>query len=159
MKFLFTFKTSWGLAAIEVSKENKPLRIILPPAKIDKEVIFVKPDDRLKRWRAFLQDYFDGVFKEPPKLDELLPTGFSLSVYSALQKITAGKVISYSELAALSGNRKAYRAVGQALAKNPFPIVVPCHRVIRLDGSLGGFSGAGGTDYKKRLLLHEGAMI
>lgn len=158
-KSFIRFETKWGLTAIEISHDNKPLQIILPPARISRSAIFPKPDDRLKRWSSFLQDYFDGIFKKPPKLDGILPDGFSLSIYRALQKIPAGKVISYKELASLSGNPGAYRAAGQALAKNPFAIVVPCHRVIRSDGSLGGFSGVSGISYKKRLLSHEGVVI
>lgn len=159
MRFLFAFNTSWGQAAIEVSKDKKPIKIILPPNKISKKTVLIEPDDRLKMWSSFLQDYFDGFFKKPPSIDDLLPAGFSLSVYKALQNIPAGKVITYSELASLCGHRKAYRAVGQALAKNIYPIIVPCHRVIRSDGSLGGFSGVGGISYKRRLLLHEGVKI
>ncbi len=61
-----------------------------------------------------------------------------------------GETRSYKWLAGEAGSPRAYRAVGQAMAKNPFPLVVPCHRVVASDGSLGGFSG--GLDLKKALL-------
>jgi len=67
-----------------------------------------------------------------------------------------GQTCTYGELAALVGNRRAARAVGQALARNPTPILVPCHRVLASGGGLGGFGG--GLEMKRRLLLLEGAI-
>lgn len=81
-------------------------------------------------------------------------TKFSARVLKQTCKIPAGKVDTYSGLAAKIGSPGAARAVGNALAKNPFPIVIPCHRVVRADGSLGGFGG--GTRMKKELLGKEG---
>lgn len=69
-------------------------------------------------------------------------------------KIPSGKVSTYSRIASKLGNSSAARAVGNALARNPFPLVIPCHRAIRSDGSLGGY--AGGIDMKKKLLELEG---
>jgi len=155
-ELIVPFETKWGLAIIEVSQDKKPARIILPPARINKKAVIVKPDDTIKRWVAFLRNYFNGNFTKPPRIDDLLPQNFSFSTYRALQKIPAGKVVTYKQLASYAGRDNAPRAVGQALAKNPFPIVVPCHRVISSNGSLGGFSARGGIGYKKRLLSHEG---
>ncbi|MEE8595900.1 MAG: methylated-DNA--[protein]-cysteine S-methyltransferase, partial [Gemmatimonadota bacterium] len=70
------------------------------------------------------------------------------------EAIRFGQVIPYSELAKRIGKPKAARAVGTAVGANPVPIVVPCHRVVRLDGSLGGYGG--GIEYKERLLEIEG---
>ena len=84
------------------------------------------------------------------------PTSFEQSVYDALMAIPAGEVRTYSQLAATIGHPGGARAVGQALARNPHPVVVPCHRVVRADGSLGGYSGEGGSEGKRALLAAEG---
>lgn len=81
-------------------------------------------------------------------------TEFEKKVYRASLDIPKGEVRSYKWLAIRAGSPKACRAVGNALNKNPYPILVPCHRVVRSDGSMGGF--AGGVAAKKRLLLQEG---
>ena len=80
---------------------------------------------------------------------------FQKKVWRSLLKIPFGQSRSYSEIAIDIGHPKACRAVGNANSKNPLPIIVPCHRVIRSDGSLGGYSS--GLDIKSMLLLHEGA--
>lgn len=83
-----------------------------------------------------------------------MPTEFEQKVYNALRKIPKGEVRSYEWVAEQIGNPKAVRAVGNALHNNPTPIIVPCHRVIRKDGSLGGFGL--GRKKKRELLLKEG---
>ena len=83
-------------------------------------------------------------------------TPFQLRVWQELRRIPWGQTISYGELARRVGNPKASRAVGQANAVNPIPLIIPCHRVIAADGSLGGYSS--GLDRKRWLLRHEGAM-
>src|SRR5690606_375064 len=85
-----------------------------------------------------------------------LPT-FSRRVYEAVRKVPAGKTLSYGEVATLLGSPGAARAVGQALGKNPFALIVPCHRVLAAGGKLGGFSANGGVLTKTRLLACEGA--
>jgi methylated-DNA-[protein]-cysteine S-methyltransferase len=83
-------------------------------------------------------------------------TPFQLRVWQELRRIPRGQTISYGELARRVGSPKAARAVGQANALNPIPLIIPCHRVIAGDGSLGGYSA--GLDRKRWLLRHEGAM-
>jgi methylated-DNA-[protein]-cysteine S-methyltransferase len=77
---------------------------------------------------------------------------FFRRVYEVTRGIPPGETLSYAELAERAGSPKAFRAVGQAMAKNPFPVVVPCHRVLAAGGKLGGFSAPGGTATKVRLL-------
>lgn len=84
-------------------------------------------------------------------------TKFSARVLRQTCKIPPGKVDTYSGLAAKIGSPRAARAVGTALANNPFPLVIPCHRVVRADGSLGGFGG--GIGMKKELLNKEGVVL
>ena len=82
-------------------------------------------------------------------------TKFQLAVWKEIAKIKPGKTKTYSELANILGKPKSARAVANACGKNPYPGPIPCHRVIRSDGSLGGYSGAGGIETKRKLLLNE----
>ena len=79
-------------------------------------------------------------------------TKFQLKVWNYLKKIPKGKVKSYLEVAKGIGKPKAFRAVANAVGKNPYPLLIPCHRVIRSDGSLGGYSGKGGIKEKSTIL-------
>lgn len=99
-----------------------------------------------------LDEYFDGrrhAFDLP--LDLRLATGFRRDVIVHLPEIGYGHTASYAEVAAASGSPRAVRAVGTACAKNPLPVIVPCHRVVRSDGGIGQY--VGGVD-AKRTLLH-----
>ncbi len=86
-------------------------------------------------------------------------TKFQLKVWNYLMKIPRGKVKTYLEVAKAIRKPKAFRAVANAVAKNPYPPKIPCHRVIRSDGSLGGYSGKGGLQQKRRLLKLEKILI
>jgi methylated-DNA-[protein]-cysteine S-methyltransferase len=90
--------------------------------------------------------------------DARLPA-FHRRVYDALRRVRPGETVGYGELAALAGSPGAARAVGQAVGKNPVPIVVPCHRVLAAGGKPGGFSAHGGVDTKRRMLEIEGVML
>lgn len=83
---------------------------------------------------------------------------FQREVLLLTKDIPRGKVLSYGEIARRLGKEGAARAVGQALARNPIPIVIPCHRVLAADGALGGYSGGKGIETKKQLLELEGAL-
>ncbi len=82
---------------------------------------------------------------------------FRRAVYAAAREIPPGSTATYGELAAAAHNEGAAREVGAALAANPFPIVVPCHRVLASTGALHGFSAPGGIATKRRMLEIEGA--
>ena len=90
---------------------------------------------------------------------KLKGTKFQLKVWDFLKKIPKGTVKTYSEVAKAIRKPMAVRAVANAIAKNPYPIQIPCHRVIRSDGSLGGYSGVGGVKKKKNLLKKEGIIV
>ena len=92
-------------------------------------------------------------------IEKLNGTAFQKKVWSALLKIPKGKTLTYKQLAKNIDNPKAVRAVGNAVGKNPLPIIIPCHRVIKSDGSLGGYSGKGGVKTKKMLLKKESVKI
>jgi len=100
-----------------------------------------------------LTEYFAGrrlLFDVPLDLPD---AGFRGRAQAALSDIPFGETVSYAQLAALCDNPRAVRAVGSACASNPVPIIRPCHRVLRSDGSLGGYRG--GLEAKEWLLAHE----
>ncbi|MCS7250441.1 MAG: MGMT family protein [candidate division WOR-3 bacterium] len=82
---------------------------------------------------------------------------FAKKVLEIVKKIPKGKVVSYKEIAIKLGNKNLARAVGQVLKRNPYPIIIPCHRVIKSDGKIGGYSL--GIKKKKELLKKEGILI
>ena len=87
---------------------------------------------------------------------KLSGTVFQIKVWKALMGIPRGQVRTYSEIARQIGHPNSARAVANACAKNPYLPEVPCHRVIRTDGGLGGYSGPGGVETKRKLLREEG---
>ena len=90
---------------------------------------------------------------------KLIGTEFQLKVWAYLRKIPRGSVRTYSQVAKDIGKPLAIRAVANAIGKNPYAPKIPCHRVIRSDGSLGGYSGKGGVKTKKFLLQKEGITL
>lgn len=110
---------------------------------------------RLDEVRLQLDEYFAGKrteFEIP--IDWTLVKGYAREVLKATAEIPYGQVMSYREVAKTTGRDKAVRAAGNALGSNPIPVIVPCHRVLRSDGSLGGYTG--GLEKKKLLLELEG---
>ena len=91
-------------------------------------------------------------------VDEELPDA-DRAVYGVARTIPPGGTLTYGDVAARVGTAGDARAVGQTMARNPFPIIVPCHRVVAADGALGGFSAGGGTETKRRMLVIEGAAV
>ena len=90
---------------------------------------------------------------------KLKGTKFQLKVWSYLRKIPRGSLKTYSQVAKAIGKPHAVRAVANAIGKNPLAPKIPCHRVIRSDGSLGGYSGKGGIKTKRLLLKKEGVTL
>ena len=90
---------------------------------------------------------------------KLKGTEFQLKVWAYLRKIPHGSDKTYSQVAKAIGKPLAVRAVANAIGKNPYPPKIPCHRVIRSDGSLGGYSGKGGIKTKRFLLKKEGIIL
>lgn len=100
-----------------------------------------------------IKDYFKGYKKNFDLKVYLKGTGFQTAIWQELAATGYGETISYSELAKRAGNKKAYRAAATCCAINPVPIIIPCHRVIAKDGSIGGFGG--GTEMKRKMLQIE----
>lgn len=130
-------------AVLQTLAERISPRILHAPARLDTTA-------------RELEEYFTGTrhtFDIP--LDWRLSAGFRATVLHRLPDIGYGHTASYAAVAALAGNPKAVRAVGTACATNPLPVVVPCHRVVRSDGSMGGYLG--GIEAKRTLLTLETA--
>jgi methylated-DNA-[protein]-cysteine S-methyltransferase len=100
-----------------------------------------------------IQDYFAGKVTSFSSPLHLQGRSFDMRVWQALQRIPLGETRFYEEIARAIGNPRACRAVGSANGRNPIPLLIPCHRVIRKDGGLGGFSS--GTKIKEWLLHFE----
>jgi methylated-DNA-[protein]-cysteine S-methyltransferase len=107
--------------------------------------------------RRQLEEYFEGErTRFQLKLDRRLMRGIARDVLAATARVPFGRTTTYGALAERIGRPRASRAVGNALGSNPIPIVVPCHRVLRTGGDVGGY--AGGPSRKRRLLTLEGSL-
>jgi len=91
-------------------------------------------------------------------MKKLNGTKFQISVWKEIKKIPKGQTKTYKDIALALKKPKSSRAVANACGKNPLLIEIPCHRVIRSDGKLGGYSGKGGVNQKRKLLKEEGAL-
>jgi O-6-methylguanine DNA methyltransferase len=105
--------------------------------------------------------YFEDSVPIPPDLPIQIDylTKFQQTVLEAVKQIPMGTITTYGELAQQMDNEKAARAVGQALRANPLPVIIPCHRVVLSDGSVGGYGGILGSERKIALLKHEGVIL
>jgi methylated-DNA-[protein]-cysteine S-methyltransferase len=158
------FKTKWGYFGL-AGTEYGLLRTCLPlssPEKVKSQLLTTLEAPRFeKRLFKTAQDqitsYFEGAYVNfadiPTAFDGL--GDFCSSVLTACRGIEFGQVVTYCALAKKINRPTASRAIGNALAKNPLPLIIPCHRVIRNDGQPGGFSAPGGINTKTKLLKHE----
>jgi methylated-DNA-[protein]-cysteine S-methyltransferase len=113
--------------------------------------------ERLDEPRRELDEYFGGYRKEfDLPIDWSILRGFTLKVLRETARIDFGELRSYAEVATAAGSPRAVRAAGNALGANPMPVVVPCHRVVRTGGALGGYTG--GVERKEFLLHLEGIL-
>ena len=144
--------TETGLIRVAFDVENHDAVLDVLARRVSARVL--RAPRRLDRAATELDEYFAGtrrVFDVP--LDLSLSSGFRQIVQRHLPSIAYGRTETYREVAELVGNPKAMRAVGSACASNPLPVVVPCHRVLRTDGTLGGY--VGGLPAKSALLTLE----
>ena len=159
------FQTKWGYFGLAGS-ESGLCRTQLPgsnPEKIKTLLLknlhcFESDKNFCKNLQQEIIAYFEGDCVKfsrdiPLILDGL--TSFSTSVLKTCREIEIGQTITYGQLAKKAGSPNASRAAGSVLAKNPLPLIIPCHRIIRSDGKIGGFSAPGGISVKKKLLELE----
>jgi methylated-DNA-[protein]-cysteine S-methyltransferase len=146
--------TDAGLVRVAYDIEDHDVVLQTLATRVSPRVL--RAPERLDTAATEIDEYFAGRrrrFDLP--LDLRLSGGFYRTVLGFLQGIDYGTTASYTAIATAAGSPKAVRAVGTACATNPVPIVVPCHRVLRSDGTIGQYLG--GTDTKKRLLALEAA--
>ncbi|HVE67861.1 MAG TPA: methylated-DNA--[protein]-cysteine S-methyltransferase [Solirubrobacteraceae bacterium] len=153
---LFVATTRRGLLEIGFHADEVPDYLDAIAARVSPRIL--EAPGRLDAARRQLDDYFAGrreSFDLP--LDwSLARQGFGRRVLDATARIPFGGALTYTEVASKAGNPRAVRAAGSALGANPIPIVVPCHRVLRTGGALGGYGG--GLERKRWLLEHEGVL-
>ena len=151
---LYIASTEQGLCALDFGMGEEVFLNTLDPLARTEQAS--KP---LLAITAQLREYFDGQRTAfDIRIDLKRLTAFQRHVLAATSGIPTGAMWTYKRVAETIGKPKASRAVGQALGRNPIPIVIPCHRVIASDGKLGGYSGGGGLTSKKHLLRLEGAL-
>ena len=152
---LFVVGTDQGVLAVSWERDDVLEKVA---AAVSPRVL--EAPGRLDDARRQLDEYFAHRrerFDLP--IDWSLTKGFRREVLHELVRVPFGEVISYAGLAERAGNPGASRAVGSAMATNPIPIIVPCHRVLRTGGALGGYSGRDGLVTKRFLLELEGALL
>lgn len=166
MQTVMIFKSPWGWMGI--AESSKGIQAIALPKRSKQEVesdlqtqsnglVQQGKSARLEEARSQLLDYLAGTrntFDVP--LDLSQGTAFQRQVWRMLLRVPYGKLRSYQWIAARVGGPQYARAVGNAVGANPIPIVIPCHRIVAHDASLGGFSG--GLPMKRKLLSLEGTL-
>ena len=145
--------SAWGLVAVTLPQPTEAEALSRLPADSGGE-----PQDPsgldVRILTGKLRRYFDGeavTFDEP--LDPTLGTEFQRRVWAVTRAIPRGQTCTYSQIARQAGSPRAARAVGQAMARNPCPVIVPCHRVVGYNGQLTGFGG--GLEMKRQMLAME----
>jgi len=152
------FRTAWGWCGISVTRKGLA-RLIIPDGVSRAELARLLGAPGAKGAHGAVKmigDYFAGRkrgFDVP--VDFTGATAFERAVYRAAAEIPYASTASYGEIARRIGRPGAARAVGMAMSRNPVPVVVPCHRVVKTNGGLGGFSARGGVATKERLLAFE----
>lgn len=163
------FETSYGVCGIAWSNQGLT-HVQLPESTraktearlqraADRHTAFGDPDFVRETIDA-LSAYFSGVevdLRTLPLDDSFVPS-FNAAIYRSLRQISHGTTVTYGDLARGQVRPGAARAVGVAMSRNPWPIIVPCHRVVGADGKMTGFSAHGGVHIKTRLLAMEGAL-
>ena len=166
MRQAIIFKSRWGWMGI--SETTKGIdAVVLPKGSrqavlselrlSDVELLEGRMSSRLRKAQTQLTDYLTGVrrsFDLP--LDLSRGTSFQQKVWRTLRRVSYGQLRSYQWVAVRVGGGQYARAVGNAVGANPMPVVIPCHRIVAQDASLGGFSG--GLPTKRKLLTLEGTL-
>lgn len=172
------FKTKWGYFGLAAT-ENGVLKTCLPlksRSAVEKEMVKVgrmgigcSHQSSLKGWyyeepafpkwlkpledgiTSYFESTYSSIFEQIP-VDLSTVNPFARSVLTACRQVHCGQTVTYTQLAKMADKPTAVRAVATALASNPIPLIIPCHRIICANGSLGGFSAPGGVKCKQKLL-------
>jgi methylated-DNA-[protein]-cysteine S-methyltransferase len=149
------FETAWGPCALRWSSNGLTRVQLFAETQADDAEA---PHAEGVLWAQALQAYFRGedVRFDDASLDLSALGAGDVAIYAALRRVPRGETTTYGELGDAAGLPNAGRAVGVAMARNPWPIIVPCHRVLAKGGDLRGFTAPGGLSTKRRLLRLEG---
>lgn len=138
-----------------VAYPERPLDTVLGRLARDVSPRVIEAPERLDSLRRELDAYFEGNLRRfTTRIDWALTRGFGRKVLQTTARIPYGQVRTYGQVAEGAGSARAVRAAGNGLGSNPMPVVVPCHRVVRTGGGLGGYTG--GLERKEALLAIEG---
>jgi O-6-methylguanine DNA methyltransferase len=149
-------ETTKGIDAIVLPKASRQ-SVLSELQSSPTELLDCRVSSRLREAQAQLTDYLAGTRKSfDLSLDLSRGTSFQQKVWRILRHVSYGQLRSYGWMAVRVGGRQYARAVGNAVGANPMPIVIPCHRIVAKDASLGGFSG--GLPTKRKLLTLEGTL-
>ncbi|HET9155006.1 MAG TPA: methylated-DNA--[protein]-cysteine S-methyltransferase [Solirubrobacterales bacterium] len=152
---LLLAKTKRGLVRIGLPSQDQDELLVDLSERVSPRVLEAPAE--LDEARGELDLYFEGRLQDfDLPLDWRLSSGFRQRVLRAIDRIPYGQTRSYTEMARKAGNERAVRAAGTACGSNPIPLVVPCHRVLRTGGALGGYGG--GLPMKRALLELEGVL-
>jgi O-6-methylguanine DNA methyltransferase len=154
--FLPATASHGSFSEIGLSRQREALLAQIKSFKHEENEVLIENESLFEELADDINSYFLGrskSFRAEYDLSGL--TDFTRLVLTANAKIPYGQTLSYGDIAKQIGRPKSFRAVARALAANPIPLVIPCHRVIYSDGSLGGYSGSIGPAFKQFLLLHE----
>lgn len=155
------FETGWGVASLEMTDDGVS-RVRLPDPDDDTPTaptgnLTLEQSDIIHEIRS----YFDGSPADFDfvRLDFSRLSDRALAIYSCLRAVPRGELITYGELAKRAGFPGEAQAIGTTMGRNPWPLIVPCHRVVGSDGKLIGFSAPGGLKTKQRMLAMENARL
>ena len=170
--FCYTvFRTKWGYFGLAGTQDAVCRTFLpgLPRQEVQQKLLAGLPptDDNIRYNKDFQRDlqariiaYYEGEpvdFRTEPAVSLNGSGPFVRRVLQACREVAFGQTTTYSDLARQVGSPRAARAVGSVMAGNPIPLIIPCHRVLRIDGRLGGFSAPGGIAIKQKMLHHEQA--
>lgn len=166
-----TFDTAFGVCGVRW-RETGVTRLALPQSDAIKTEERLRPDGRqraddaspplaIARLVAEIQRYFMGeeIDFSAVAVDVQERNDFERGIYAAARAVGFGYTVTYGELARRAGAPGLTRETGQALGRNPVPLIVPCHRIVAANGKLGGFSAPGGNATKERMLALEGSRL
>jgi methylated-DNA-[protein]-cysteine S-methyltransferase len=162
MNYVSLFETSFGVGVVQAG-DGGVCRVYLPTGddSYQREFSGMSPSELTQRAAETLMRYFKGerqTFNDIP-VDLSVVTPFRRRILELIRSIPFGEVRSYGQVAGLAGAQGASRAIGGAMACNPVPVIIPCHRVVASDGRLPGFSAPGGITRKEYLLRLEDVEI
>lgn len=165
------FETEWGFFGL-LANDKGIIKTSLPArtAQVARKYLLVgmfgiiNEDTKLypellEMIKAYYKGFYVNFTTRNFPLISLNGSGFICKVLKVCTRIRPGETISYGQLAQRAGYPKAGRAAGNVLAKNPLPLIIPCHRVVRSDGKIGSFSAPGGSRTKKQMIEHEKKLI